>query len=293
MAELSRESPSPWGAWVVPPPAHFVTLMSKTGIMTEQLSPEELERLSREISRADLQKLAERGLLGTPASPAAEPKKTSTGIEASRSQQCSAAEQAYRDGTYRLRRDTGTAPGTGPGRRSRRGRSAQAPFPRARHPYLPHHWRAVTGADRRTLLSVPAARQARFRPAACVRARGLLSGSHGSRAVAAGFILGTQITHLLGGGYNPPTLQESAAAPYGVSQRVLPLSDAQPVQLLPETLGEFPRSDETISANNASSPHQSLPAGGWAMPETWSTRRPARAATACLAPRQPATTTGA
>lgn len=69
-----------------------------------------------------------------------------------------------------------------------------------------------------------------------------------------GFILGTQVTHLLSGGYNPPTLQESAAAPYGVSARLLPPSDAQPAQLLPETLGEFPRSTETISVNNPSSP---------------------------------------
>jgi len=254
MAELSRESPSPWGAWVVPPPAHFVTLMSKTGIMTEQLSPEELERLSREISRADLQKLAERGLLGTPASPAAEPKKPQP--ESKPAEASSAPQQNRRIETVhtafgeiqelRLELDL-----------EEEAEEEEAPKRRFRVRDIPTYL-TIGGLSlalivERSYLYLRRAKRDFDRLPVFVRVVYYLAAT-AVVLLLAGFILGTQITHLLGGGYNPPTLQESAAAPYGVSQRVLPLSDAQPGQLLPETLGEFPRSDETISANNASSP---------------------------------------
>jgi len=228
--------------------------MSKTGIMTEQLSPEELERLSREISRADLQKLAERGLLGTPASPAAEPKKPRP--ESKPAEASSAPQQNRRIETVhtafgeiqelRLELDL-----------EEEAEEEEAPKRRFRVRDIPTYL-TIGGLSlalivERSYLYLRRAKRDFDRLPVFVRVVYYLAAT-AVVLLLAGFILGTQITHLLGGGYNPPTLQESAAAPYGVSQRVLPLSDAQPGQLLPETLGEFPRSDETISANNASSP---------------------------------------
>ncbi|GAB4418616.1 MAG: hypothetical protein Kow00106_14670 [Anaerolineae bacterium] len=228
--------------------------MSKTAMMTKQLSQEELERLSREISRADLQKLAERGLLGTAAP-------TSTPAERSRPASPSAGDNGalQQDRPIEVVR---TAFGEVQQLRleldlDEEKEEEQAPRRRFRLRDIPTYL-TIGGLSlaliaERTYLYLRRAKRDFDRLPVFVRVVYYLAAT-AVVLLLVGFILGTQVTHLLGGGYNPPTLQESAAAPYGVGARLLPPSNAQPAQLLPETLGDFPRSTETISVNNTSSP---------------------------------------
>ncbi len=72
--------------------------------------------------------------------------------------------------------------------------------------------------------------------------------------VLVGFIVGTQLTDILDPKPDVPVLQDAVFAPYGVDGRALPLDEYEPWQLLPESLGDFPRSPDVISATNTSSP---------------------------------------
>ncbi len=72
--------------------------------------------------------------------------------------------------------------------------------------------------------------------------------------ILVGFVVGTQLTDILDPKPDVPVLQDAVIAPYGVDGRALPPADYEPWQLLPETLGDFPRSPDVISATNTSSP---------------------------------------
>ena len=72
--------------------------------------------------------------------------------------------------------------------------------------------------------------------------------------VLLGFIVGTQLTDLLDPKPEVPVLQAALVAPHGVDGRALPANELEPWQLLPETLGDFPRTSEVISPSNVSSP---------------------------------------
>lgn len=228
--------------------------MFKIGIMTEQLSPEELERLSREISRADLQKLAERGLLGATApsdtqakTPRPEPQSAGNNGALLHDRPIETVRTAFGE-VQQLRLELDL---------DEEAEEEEAPKRRFRLRDIPTYI-TIGGLSlaliaERTYLYLRQAKRDFDRLPVFVRVVYYLAAT-AVVLLLVGFILGTQVTDLLGGGYNPPTLQESAAAPYGVSARLLPPSDAEPAQLLPETLGEFPRSTETISVNNTSSP---------------------------------------
>lgn len=231
--------------------------------MSDDKLPEGLEHLAREISREDLQRLAQQGLLKpsrpapdghtpVPRHPPLSPRSDELPPpDLALLERDKPAEVAYTGfGELQQLRFDLDLPAEEEGKEEepkRRFRLRDIPT------YITIGGLSLALVVERTYNQARRAKHDFDRLPVLVRALYYLAAALLSLALV-GFVVGTQLTDLLDPKPDVPVLQEAIIAPYGVDGRALPPADYEPWQLLPETLGDFPRSPDVISATNTSSP---------------------------------------